>query len=437
MKNSGKIYSTLNNKIHTFDVKDEYNRKLRFEFKYFLDKSLAQPTLMIFPYSKLGLLLIGVEVSRCSLVDVVNGVEHLSQIELTSHELMIFNYRFFRLNDDGEDKPVMLRVSYKDIDKDPYTAFYELLNNKRNDSYSLCDLCKKLLNHVNTPSLQLKVRTHPFTYAQFNDADKDDYLETFIRILRVQNVKYKVLKQDVASECLIKTFENIYVGASVEGGSVFTICDENTPEHIKDFKTNSILTRYIWIYIMAIVQRETALTISHSVGSPKFLEMLLGNESKIDIESLFKEYNRLNILKLYAYFPDVSYISHINKFYDLCVRSFRIKEYVESVDDKLNGIRSVIERWQDIYERNRDKAEKYQAKLERRNEMRLNNIILFLTLFTLISVINDLSSYFNLYYDENFSKWKWSPILSAILGGVAIVLGLIYLYLTCKKDKKS
>lgn len=248
--------------------------------------------------------------------------------------------------------------------------------------------------------------------------------------MRVENLKYKVL---ATSELFENTFVDIAMGVCVEGGALITrFVGGSTPEPIRNFKTGSLLPRYLWLYIMAVIQRETAISITESLANSDLSQMLSAESHEL----LYAEYERLNHLKLSAYFPDVSDISQINRFYGLCVANLHIREYLDSINDKIQGVRSILERRQDLYEREQDKKEwemeTQQAKLERQNETRLNGIVLFLTAFTLISVVNDFSSYVKLYYEWDIFDWILWPIGSAVVG----VAGIAYvIYIWCKYTK--
>ena len=408
-------------------AKDEKGIDLNYTYKFPVKRNLSAPMLYIFPECRIGILSIGIQLVK---VD--------TKSEIDSSDLMWFNYKMSHFTKKWNPLNICIeKAIFKDIN-----GFLE-------NSPNVKELSALLLYCAGLGSVEIENKSHLFTYAQF-DVKGPAYrhwppMETLMRLIRVQNENYQVSQEEIEAGYFLRTFENIIQGVSVEGGGIFTCYhgENNTPHHIKNYLTGAILPRYLWIYIISIVQRKMAISLTSQMASNEMIELLKG---KVETP-LYREYERLNLLKLYAYFPDVSNISQMNAFYSLCVKNFNIKEYVENIDDKMRSIRSILERRQDLYERRQDKEEwklekqrdleesrRYQeSKMlreqenakERRNEKHLNYIILGLTFLTIISVVNDFASYIKLYYEYDICDWVWAPILSAVLGLVFFLVGLI------------
>lgn len=426
LHDNGAPYTTFwdQNKSFEFKTTDENNDDYTFQYKYPIGRKSSSPMLFIMPKANIGILSISTELEWVQAKGETRKGE-----DITSHDLMLFNYRISR----------------------QYFKRWRPCDQKVSSGSMVArecqfkELCALLLSFAGLRESIVKARPHIFTYAQIIEEDTSGSCwppaETIIRLMRVENLKYKVL---ATSELFENTFVDIAMGVCVEGGALITrFVGGSTPEPIRNFKTGSLLPRYLWLYIMAVIQRETAISITESLANSDLSQMLSAESHEL----LYAEYERLNHLKLSAYFPDVSNISQMNAFYSLCVKNFNIKEYVENIDDKMRSIRSILERRQDLYERRQDKEEwklekqrdleesrRYQeSKMlreqenakERRNEKHLNYIILGLTFLTIISVVNDFASYIKLYYEYDICDWVWAPILSAVLGLVFFLVGLI------------
>lgn len=430
LHDNGNPYSTFwGNKKNKISVKDEKGIMHDYYYKFPIKRNLSAPMLYIFPECRIGILSVGIQLEKED-----------KNSEIDSCDLMLFNYNMSHFVKKWKPQNICIE---KEIFKD--------INGFLKNSPNVKELSALLLYCAGLGNVEIDNKSHLFTYAQFY-VKKPIYrhwppMKTLMRLIRVQNENYQVSQEEIDAGYFLRTFENIIQGVSVEGGGIFTCYQgANTPDHIKTYLTGAILPRYLWIYIISIVQRETAISLTGQMASSETIELLKGKDEK----PLDKEYERLNLLKLYAYFPDVSNISQMNAFYSLCIKNFNIKEYVESIDDKMRGIRSILERRQDLDEKEEWKlekqrdleesrryqekldVEKQQAKLERQNETRLNGIVLFLTAFTLISVVNDFSSYVKLYYEWDICDWILWPVGSAVVG----VAGIAYvIYKWCKYTK--
>lgn len=431
LHDKGSPYSAFwGNKTNKISVKDETGIMHDYYYKFPIKRNLSAPMLYIFPECRIGILSVGIQLEN----------SEIDSSEIDSSDLMRFNYKMSHFT--KKWKP--LNICFEE-------GIYKGIGDFLENSPNVKELSALLLFCAGLGNVEIDNKSHLFTYAQFDVENEDPTyshwppMETLMRLIRVQNENYQVSQEEIEAGYFLRTFENIIQGVSVEGGGIFTCYhgENNTPHHIKNYLTGAILPRYLWIYIISIVQRKMAISLTSQMASNEMIELLKGK----DETPLYREYERLNLLKLYAYFPDVSNISQMNAFYSLCVKNFNIKEYVENIDDKMRSIRSILERRQDLYERRQDKEEwklekqrdleesrRYQeSKMlreqenakERRNEKHLNYIILGLTFLTIISVVNDFASYIKLYYEYDICDWVWAPILSAVLGLVFFLVGLI------------
>ena len=97
--------------------------------------------------------------------------------------------------------------------------------------------------------------------------------ESYLRVTTSENVYSPIplnednafrLTQPDGSDPFLRTFNNIFVGASVEGGAMLTL---SAPEDdvkgastfISNFAKASLLKRYLWVYLMVVLQRHALL----------------------------------------------------------------------------------------------------------------------------------------------------------------------------------
>ncbi len=243
--------------------------------------------------------------------------------------------------------------------------------NQLDSSLNIDNVIGFMLNGANTTCVRFnKFRTHLFTYLSVSQQSvSDDLFLDFERIVRIQNKKYKVVSDD--SSCISKTFENIYIGSSIEGGAIMTIDSKDSSDFIKQFDTASLSHRYMWIYVMLIMQRHILLQIIHSLALMNENDY---HSSRIDksLKQLRKYMECIAKIKVNTYFSSISDYTQHNEFYNFCCNNLGIDKLFGELGQKMNTLNEYLEQLSDI------KKENTQEELT-----------IIVAIFTLASASND------------------------------------------------
>lgn len=216
-------------------------------------------------------------------------------------------------------------------------------------------------------------RIHLFTYYQLENIDMDDVTSMnqvqldLARIVRCQNQKYKLDIEDIKSSNLcMKTFQNIHIGSSVEGSAIMTILPNDAETFFLKFHDSSLSKRYIWIYIMVLIQRYTLLHLIHG------LTQVDDDNLNLSLAKLKGKVEHLSAVKVNTYFTDVSDFTQHNQFYQFCIKNLCIKEHFQEIDEKMTILNAVI-----------------KHREEEKNEARSNKFALILAILTIASASKD------------------------------------------------
>lgn len=215
-------------------------------------------------------------------------------------------------------------------------------------------------------------RIHLFTYYQLDIDDMGTRAkEDLIRIIRCENENYLALEKETDNSAFyMQTFKNIYIGATVEGGAILTLLPSTNNEFIKDFATNSLSKRYLWIYIMVFLQRHTLLHLIQE------LTKVDDENLSVSLVKLKEKAEYLSAVKVNTHFTDVSDYTQHNQFYQFCMKNLCIKEHFLEIDEKMSLLNAVI-----------------RHKEEKRAEGRQNSFALVLALMAIASTAQDGSDF--------------------------------------------
>ncbi len=222
-------------------------------------------------------------------------------------------------------------------------------------TFTMRDIVAKLLSYINVDyQLANDTRYHLFTYLQSKEklplVDKE-ITDDFIRICRTINREYHIANYD-RKEAIMQLFDDIYVGASVEG-SAMMITSKGTffyDNYLKD----TIQDRFLWLYYLAFMQRISLINM-HKELSSKELDETSGNALSLD--ELRTEYQRLINMKVNTFFTDVSDYSQHNQFYQFCKSRLGVDRLFEEINDKMKQLDLLLSQKTEI------KKEKYQNLL--------------------------------------------------------------------------
>lgn len=251
-------------------------------------------------------------------------------------------------------------------------------------------------------------RLHVFTYYRVAQADAGEECDhNFLRIVRSENGNYEP-NFSQTEELILRPFSNICMGAGVEGGAIMTLSTDEDDDpttgsnHIRNFATSSLSKRYLWIYVMTVLQRLTLLRMSAELTTID--PMAQEDSSLTKLQSLLE---RMATLKVTTYFTDISDYTQHNDYYTYCVERLKVKANFDEVDEKMELLRTTIT--------NR-KTEREEAKNDR--------LTIILAILTVASATCDSLTVLTLD--------RWNPISGIV---VALALSFLILYMWMRHDR--
>ena len=204
-------------------------------------------------------------------------------------------------------------------------------------------LLKDVSRHTESLGLFDTGRAHIFNYfSAFRPSGEltEDDKKTIIHFTRAENQKYQPLDNEFeTSGSYMSTFKNIYMGCSAEGSSIFTIQSEDASNSfIKNFPMSTLQHRYMWLYIMALMQRHSLLRMITT------LQQVDLDTFSSDVRSEFNNnYRYLCKIKTGGWFSNVSALAQHNQYYNFCMRNLQITSLYDEVSDKMETLNSYLE----------------------------------------------------------------------------------------------
>lgn len=258
----------------------------------------------------------------------------------------------------------------------------------------------RLFNHT---------RIHLFTYLRVARStwQEAEGRADFIRIVRTQNTTYAPPRQRIEDDDLfLQTFDNIYVGASVEGGAMLVLSNpeddaKGSTTFFRNFAKANLSKRYLWIYLMVVLQRHALLEM---IGELSAINRQQADERSLD--DLGRLIERLAMVKTCTYYTHVSDYTQHNEFYDYCSRQMHIREQYDEISEKMRLLETVME-----------------GKKNEADEVRGQRLEMVLAMLTIISGTCDLLAILELGGVKT-------------LGGITTVLLLILLIVVVWNRKK-
>lgn len=197
-----------------------------------------------------------------------------------------------------------------------------------------------------------RTRLHLFTYLRVpreqwyadGAAGSRQGKADFVRLVRSQNTTYNPPQRRLDDEdLLLQTFDNVYVGASVEGGAMLVLSNPEDDEKgsstfFHNFATANLSKRYLWIYLMVVLQRHALLQM---IGELSDINRRQADERSLDqLEALLE---RLAMVKTCTYYTNVSDYTQHNDFYKYCARQMHIEEQYDEISEKMRLLETVVE----------------------------------------------------------------------------------------------
>lgn len=235
--------------------------------------------------------------------------------------------------------------------------------------WNLDSLLNVLLKGIYQPTERFnKNRCHVFSYLQLPECEFDAKLKAdFIRIYRCENEKYLVIDNDYNS--LQQTFKNIYVGCSVEGGAILTITPEKENSFINQFWSSSLQQRYLWIYLMVIIQRHSLL---YMLLKLTMVDDYYSNSTRVSLKRLREIIKKTAEIKVNTNFTEISDYTQHNSYYRFCSQQLGIESSFVEIDQKTQTINEHLNQLS-----NKKKEDNEEA------------LTIFLAILTIASASND------------------------------------------------
>lgn len=264
------------------------------------------------------------------------------------------------------------------------------------DTKGLVELLLTDVSHI----LFSKIRMHVFTFCQIDDSKDDvltkqDLLPDLLKLSRCVTDKYLLPFEKLEKEgATLESFENIYYASSVEGTAIIAVAKKSNKGFISQMDGN-IRQRYLWIYMLAIIQRYTLLNMNRQL-----MEVDYAN----DENKLWCLIDTIKNVKIRCYYTDVSPYTQHSQFYQLCCRNLHIKEAFNEIEEKTNALDMTI-----------------SHDLEK-GQRRLNLVVGILTVFQVAGVIYEFSK------TTEYKIWATAS---------TFILGFAILCLVINSRKKS
>jgi len=285
-------------------------------------------------------------------------------------------------------------------------------------------LTQRLMSEVTGYSRFDPFRLHVFTYLQLTqDKCSPRVLTDFHRILKLQNYNYQVSVTGGVPVPYRNTFNNIYIGSTVEGGGIMTFIpkkeqDKEGNSFLREFRKSSLSQVYLWIYIMVQMQRYTLINIERNLTEYDF-----NNENTKDSRANLREFVTLMTKnKINTYFTDVSTHTHHNLFYSLCCQNLSIKAISETVEQKIFALKEHLDLLIDEEELN---LAAIQNEISERRETSMQIITVIGAVIALFSVFNDAFGMLDgdhfMLYDSSTAPWLRNLSVTGVIIGVALI----------------
>lgn len=304
--------------------------------------SFESPKLIVYPDASVGIIIIPIEIKRDDNKRRKSSEAQEGVPAPTMDTLMTLNYRLHKMDNQAPtircQKPTGLKEEFKSYFFAKMNLFANLLgvdydvDSEKPIAFQLSLLVERLLSmmHVNY-IMTNKKRCHVFTYLHI-DEDKDlteDEQDNLLRISRCENEKYQIIRKN---ETIKQTFKNIYLIVSVEGGAMMTC---GNADFFKSFKTDSLQQRYIWLYLLALIQRYSLINMSKVIGD---IDDTNDKQKIVSLKRLRDLSDRLTRIKVNTYYSDISDYKQHNEFYRFCTEELGVVRLLSDMGQKMDDL---------------------------------------------------------------------------------------------------
>lgn len=418
-------------------AKEDVFRTLSFNILSSDEQGFKAPHLFIYRAAKIGILTICVE-----LAGKKKNMSDLKQLNYYLHKifkptcrcvcpnLSINEKRHFANDEEKCAAEAKLQKVRQYITPYDETEEYSPYKDFTWDMKGLTDL---LLTDIDS-HLFSNIRMHVFTYCQIDDSEKeiltkDDLLPDLLKLSRCVSDKYMLPFAELErSGATLQSFENIYYASSVEGTAIIAVAKKANKGFISQLDGN-IRLRYLWIYMLTIVQRYTLLNMNRQ---------LIQVASENDEQKLWNLIKTIKEVKIRCYYTDVSPYTQHSQFYQLCCKNLHVKEAFQEIDTKTKALnltishdlqklleeqQATMQQQHQEEERREKEQEKMLRKAEREAQSGQNRLNLVVGILTVFQVAGVIYGFFN-----NSGCWQWITTL------ITFIIGFFLLYIVMNWD---
>ena len=335
--------------------------------------TFESPKLIAYPDASVGILMIPIEMKRSE--DGAGGTRN-SFNPNSMEDLMDFNYCLHKIDNQKPrlvfQIPKNLKEEYRHLFFDKMEKVSKMLGvdyEKQKEkplSFDLLILAKKLLSLMGADyEFTNKKRCHVLTYLHSHSEEELTQEEKgdLLRISRCENKKYQIVENDKA---ILQTFKNIYLLVSVEGSALMT---NGSLPFLQNFKTDTLQKRYLWLYLLAIIQRYSLINMSKAIGE---IDDTNDKQKTVSLRKLRDLSDRLVRIKVNTCFSDVSDYKQHNDFYHFCIRKLGVTRLLHDLEQKMATL-----------------GECLKQKADKRSENMQLLLAIFVAFLTVFSGCND------------------------------------------------
>ena len=206
---------------------------------------------------------------------------------------------------------------------------------------------------------------HLFTFIELEHTEvTPELLDDFHHITTCTNSNYQMLKFRFEEQCT-QTFENVYVGSSVEGGAMMIVKPKPSTDFWDGFGKGQFDKRYMWFYIMALMQRHTLI---HQIY--KLTKIYTGNKTSVRL--LREEVDKTSKLGVNTYFSVLTDHTQHHIFYEHCKKNLNIDMLRNELSEKMEMLNDNLE-----------------SKSDRIKERQQRILAILVAILTIFSATND------------------------------------------------
>ena len=327
--------------------KEDIGKPISFKIFSENEKGFKAPHLFIYQSGKVGILTFCIE-----LVEKKKTIEDLIQLNYHLHKIHNPMCRCVcpSLSTKDENNNIRQKVEENYKLSRSYIASHRVAGNNSSihefdwNIRSLIDMCICKESNIRLFS---EMRIHLFTYYQIDDAangitSKEDIIPDLFRLSRCVNDKYLLPFSKMEEEGnMFQSFDNVYVASSIEGTAFCAVAKKENAGFISQMDGN-IRLRYIWIYLLALMQRYTLLNLTRLI-------IIANSQNKV--KAIHGIIEVVKNTKMNCYYTDVSPYTQHNQFYQHCCNCLHIKELFNEIESKTDIFNLIITKNQEKKQR--------------------------------------------------------------------------------------